>query len=345
MIIDGHNDLVLHRWRGEPTEHLDLDAALAAGFSGGFFALYVPSPRPPDPTEVPYAIPLPDPIPHEEAARIADELFAALCELPVVRATSTADFQDGRVTAIVHLEGAEPIAPDLSNLEWWYERGLRSIGLTWSRPNLFAEGVPFQFPSTSDTGGGLTAAGRRARARLQPARHPRRPLAPELARVLGRRSACRTRRSSRPTRTPTRSVRRLATSTTSSWTRFAESGGVVGVNFAVTFLREDGLERRDTPLAEIVRHVDYLVDRMGIDHVALGSDFDGCVVSDELGGAAGLPKLVAALRSSGHDDDARGEDHAPQLATGARRYVAVSAQFVARRSRVPASSSPAPRPD
>ena len=84
----------------------------------------------------------------------------------------------------------------------------------------------------------------------------------------------------------------------------AASGGVVGVNFAVTFLREDGSSDRDTPIAEIVRHVDYLAERMGIDHVAFGSDFDGAVVPDELGGAPGLPKLVDALRASGHDDDA-----------------------------------------
>ena len=81
------------------------------------------------------------------------------CELPVARATSTADFRPDRVTAIVHMEGAEPIAPDLSNLDGWYGRGLRSIGLTWSRPNQFAEGVPFHFPGSSDTGGGLTPPG------------------------------------------------------------------------------------------------------------------------------------------------------------------------------------------
>jgi len=73
MIIDGHNDLVLHRWRGEPTLHLDLDAAREAGFSGGFFALYVPSPKVPDPEEIPYSVPLPDPLPQKEAARIAEE--------------------------------------------------------------------------------------------------------------------------------------------------------------------------------------------------------------------------------------------------------------------------------
>src|SRR5207248_9209753 len=83
-----------------------------------------------------------------------------------------------------------------------------------------------------------------------------------------------------------------------------ESGGVVGVNFAVTFLREDGRNDPGTPITEIVRHVDYLSERMGIDHVAFGSDFDGATIPDELGGAAGLPMLVAALRDAGYDDDA-----------------------------------------
>src|SRR5207248_1857644 len=81
-----------------------------------------------------------------------------------------------------------------------------------------------------------------------------------------------------------------------------DSGGVVGVNFAVGFLREDGRQIPETPIAEIVRHVDYLAERMGIDHVAFGSDFDGAVIPEELGGLAGLPKLVGALGDSGYDD-------------------------------------------
>ena len=67
----------------------------------------------------------------------------------------------GRVAAIMHLEGADPLAPDLSDLERWYDRGLRSLGIVWSRPNAFAEGVPFRFPGSPDTGPGLTEAGRK----------------------------------------------------------------------------------------------------------------------------------------------------------------------------------------
>jgi membrane dipeptidase len=57
-------------------------------------------------------------------------------------------------------------------------------------------------------------------------------------------------------------------------------------------------------VSEIVRHIDYVAERIGIDHVAFGSDFDGAVVSTELGGLAGLPKLVQALRDAGYDDAA-----------------------------------------
>jgi membrane dipeptidase len=301
MILDGHNDLVLHRWRGEPALHLDLDAAQKAGFSGGFFALYVPSPNRPDPEETPYEVPLPEPIPHEEAARIAEELFAALCELPVVRASSVVDFREGQVTAIVHLEGAEPLAADLSNLEQWYERGLRSVGLVWSRPNAFAEGVPFRFPSSPDTGPGLTEAGRelvRACNRLG--------ILVDLSHLNEAGFWDVQRLSDAPLVATHSNAHALCVSSRNltDWQLDAvrDSGGVVGVNFAVAFLREDGRNDAATPITEIVRHIDYFVERMGIDHVAFGSHFDGATISEELGGVAGLPKLVSALSDAGYDD-------------------------------------------
>jgi membrane dipeptidase len=303
MILDGHNDLVLHRWRGEPTLHLDLDAAREAGFSGGFFALYVPSPKVPEPDETPYVVPLPEAIPQKEAARVAEELFAALCELPVIRATSVEDFREGQVTAIVHMEGADPLAPDLSDLERWYERGLRSVGLVWSRPNAFAEGVPFRFPSSPDTGAGLTDAGRelvRACNRLG--------ILVDLSHLNEAGFWDVQRLSDAPLVATHSNAHALCPASRNLTDRqldaVRESGGVVGVNFAVSFLREDGHNDAVTPITEIVRHIDYFVERMGIDHVAFGSDFDGATIPDELGGAAGLPKLIAALRDAGYDDAA-----------------------------------------
>ena len=75
--------------------------------------------------------------------------------------------------------------------------------------------------------------------------------------------------------------------------------GLVGLNYATTMLRADGQENADTPLADMVRHIDYLVERMGIDCVALGSDFDGATIPGAIR-AAGNQALVAALGDAGY---------------------------------------------
>ena len=201
------------------------------------------------------------------------------------------------------MEGAEPIAADLSNLERWYERGLRSVGLVWSRPNEFAEGVPFRFPSSPDIGGGLSGAGFelvRACNRLGilvDLSHLNEAGFWDVASI-----------SDAPLVATHSNAHALCAASRNlldpQLDAIGKSNGIVGVNFAVTFLREDGSLVPDTPIAEIVRHVEYLVERMGVDHVAFGSDFDGAVVPAELGGVGGLPKLVDALRSTGYDDAA-----------------------------------------
>ena len=305
MIIDGHNDLVLRTWRGEAPKHIDLEAAASVDFAGGFFAIYVPSPRVEEPSKRPgsYALPLAGPIPTEEAARVAADLYETLRSLPVEIATSPEDFRPGRVTAIVHLEGADPLAPDLSDLDGWYERGLRSIGLVWSRGNAFAEGVPFRFPSSPDTGPGLTDAGKRLVRRcnelgvLVDLSHLNEAGFWDVA-ALSSAPLVATHSNAHALCASTRNL------TDAQLDAIGDSGGVVGINFAVSFLREDGAQDADTPLSEIVRHARYVAGRIGVDHVAFGSDFEGALMPDELGGIAGLPALVEALRGAGFDDEA-----------------------------------------
>jgi membrane dipeptidase len=52
-----------------------------------------------------------------------------------------------------------------------------------------------------------------------------------------------------------------------------------------------------------VRHAAYIADRIGVDHVALGSDFDGASMPEDLKDVAGLPKLIAAFREHGFNDE------------------------------------------
>jgi membrane dipeptidase len=80
-----------------------------------------------------------------------------------------------------------------------------------------------------------------------------------------------------------------------------DSGGLVGLNFATCFLREDGRMTADTGMDVMARHLDHLIGRLGEDHVGLGSDFDGAIVPGELTDAAGLPRLLAHLSAHGYD--------------------------------------------
>ena len=83
-----------------------------------------------------------------------------------------------------------------------------------------------------------------------------------------------------------------------------ESGGIVGVNFYTGFLRADGARQADTPIARIVEQFQYLVERMGIDHVGFGADLDGALIPDEVHDVTGLPRVMAALRAAGFDEPA-----------------------------------------
>ncbi|MFW6286757.1 MAG: dipeptidase, partial [Candidatus Sumerlaeota bacterium] len=82
--------------------------------------------------------------------------------------------------------------------------------------------------------------------------------------------------------------------------RIGDSSGIIGLNFHVGFLREDGDHANtDTPLERIVEHGRYIADRIGVEHLGLGSDFDGAKMPDALGDAAGLPKLTEAFSEAG----------------------------------------------
>jgi membrane dipeptidase len=317
MIFDGHNDVLLETTvegflggRGEG--HLDLPRARAGGLGGGIFAIFTPTPGD-EPDAIPragggYDTPPADPVPQPAAAAHAAEAAALLRALEdagalrVVRTVAELDAcaEDGMLAAVLHLEGAEAIDPGLEALDRWHAGGLRSLGITWSRPNAFGHGVPFAFPSSPDTGPGLTEAGRALVDRcndlgvLVDLSHlneagfwdvARRSRAPLVASHSGVHALC-------------PSSRNL---TGAQLDAIAASGGLVGVVFAVHFLRADGEEDADTPAATIAAHVRHVADRVGVDHVALGSDFDGATVPDAIGDAAGLPRLIDALRNDGFD--------------------------------------------
>ncbi|MFQ6113915.1 MAG: dipeptidase [bacterium] len=80
----------------------------------------------------------------------------------------------------------------------------------------------------------------------------------------------------------------------------AETGGVVGIMFATNFLSKS----RENPASEvIVNHIDHIIDRVGEDHAAIGSDFDGWIprIPDDMHDAADLPLLTQRMLERGYN--------------------------------------------
>jgi membrane dipeptidase len=186
----------------------------------------------------------------------------------------------------------------LEALELWYAAGLRSLGPVWSRPNAFGHGVPFVSPSSPDTGPGLTAAGialvRRCAERgiLIDVSHLNEAGFWDLARleagpIVATHSAA---------HALCPASRNL---TDPQLDAIAASGGVVGIVFACAFLRPDFAEDPDTPAEHIATHACYVAERIGVEHVALGSDFDGTTIPAPIGDAAGMPIVLDALAAAG----------------------------------------------
>src|SRR5690625_2306142 len=76
----------------------------------------------------------------------------------------------------------------------------------------------------------------------------------------------------------------------------AEKGGVVGIVFYPSFLTKTG----NATISDVVDHIDYAVDLIGVDHVAIGSDFDGATLPSDLQDASEMGKLTDELIARGY---------------------------------------------
>jgi membrane dipeptidase len=315
-IFDGHNDTLTKSDHGDFVTgrsggHIDLPRMREAGMRGGIFAIFTPSPPAGDvPAADDYPLAHPGarpPLEHSVAAAgataaagrlLALERAGALRVARVIGDFDAAIADSGPPVAVLHLEGAEAIDPGLEALELWYAAGLRSIGPVWSRSNAFGHGVPFVFPSSPDIGPGLTDAGlelvRRAADMgiLIDLSHMNEAGFWDVARLdVGPLVA-----SHSGVHAISAGPRNL---TDGQLDRIGASDGLVGIVFAPGFLRPDFADDPDTSLALIVEHARYVAERIGVEHVALGSDFDGTTVPDELGDVLGLPRLLDELAAGG----------------------------------------------
>jgi membrane dipeptidase len=289
-IFDGHNDFLLRLHRnpgereaiwltGDGQGHLDLPRMKQGHFAGGFFAIYIPSAEAHDAPDYqammenpPYHLPLPDLIDAGAAQPVALSMAGHLHWMERVSGgafkvcITTAELRDcldrGVISAILHLEGAEPIGPDLDALYLWHQLGLRSLGPVWSRPTVFGHGVPFAYPSSPDTGEGLTAAGRELVQACN-----RLGIMLDLSHLNQKGFEDVARLSDAPLVATHSNAHALCPSSRNLTDRqlamIRDSGGMVGLNFAVSFLRPDGRKLAEMGWDPILRHLDHLIGTLG----------------------------------------------------------------------------------
>jgi len=326
-VFDGHNDVLLRLWEnarsggdpvrefmdGAPGGHIDLPRARKGGLAGGICAIYIPSGTHIELGEADaqgrYRTPLSAPLERLPSLSIAMEIAAIALRLEQAGAWKLcrngteldAALNGDTFAAVLHMEGCEAIDADLAALEVFYAIGLRSLGPVWSRNNIFGHGVPFAFPSSPDTGPGLTDAGKR----LVKACNAKGILI-DLAHITEKGFWDVAELSDQPlvaSHSNAHALTPVARNLTDrQMDAIRERKGLVGLNFATTMLRADGRQDADTPLSDMVRHVDYMVERMGFDCVGLGSDYDGATIPAGIGDAAGTQNLVAALGKAGYGE-------------------------------------------
>ncbi|NGZ74957.1 dipeptidase [Saccharibacillus alkalitolerans] len=206
--------------------------------------------------------------------------------------------EEGKIGALLTLEGADPIENDLKRLHLLYRLGVRSVGLTWNYANQAADGV------LEPRGGGLTSLGREIVALnnrygmltdvshlserafwdvLECADYP-------IASHSNARALC-----GHPRNLTDRQLRAMF-----------ERGAQVHVVYFPPFV-VDAQEGRSAGIGDLAAHIDRMCELGGERHIGFGSDFDGITETLEgLEHAGRSQNLIDALLKRWSEEQVRG---------------------------------------
>jgi membrane dipeptidase len=317
MIEDGYDPDVRHapgtaRDQGET----DLPRLVESGITGQFFSAWV---------DAPFARRQPD-ASYERALEYVDSIRTFVARHPdrLTLATSAEDVRrakrEGKIAALIGVEGGHAIEASLDKLRELHRRGVRYLTLTWNNGNQWA-GSSIGVDGTRTAG--LTDFGREVVREMN-----RLGMLVDVSHVSEATFADAVAASSRPVVASHSSARALADHprnlTDDQLRAVARNGGVVAVNFYAAFLdaryfaAKDSLERAlgdaarprvhalpRPSLSVLIDHIDHIARVAGKDHVGLGSDFDGVggLLPEGMEDVTRLPRIVQALLDRGWSDD------------------------------------------
>ncbi|WP_437279983.1 membrane dipeptidase [Sorangium sp. So ce375] len=261
--------------------HARREALVAGHYLGIVLPIYLPDQAHPDGPKI------------EDASAILATIEAIIAANPVFLPLGAARAEPGKVSTFLSIEGAGAFAADIAQIDRFIARGVRLISPNHAKNSLLsssATGEPAAY--------GLTELGKRFcervydRGALIDVSHISDAAFADLVPIAAAHGA--------PivaTHSNARAVANRPRNLTDEQLRLiARSGGVAGLNFHAPFV--NGTSEAD--IDDVVAQVDHMVRVAGVDHVAIGSDFDGGIVPPRgLGDASALPSLAARLMRRG----------------------------------------------
>jgi membrane dipeptidase len=338
LMVDTHIDLP-YRLHENPEDvavrtedgHFDLVRAREGGLNAAFMSIYVPAGLQDTGGAQDLADELIDMV--ESIAENAPESFAVARSVAEVRAL----FDQGIFALPMGIENGAAIEDDLGALQHFYDRGVRYITLAHSEPNLICDSSY----SEDHRSGGLSSFGREVVAEMNrlgimvDISHVSddtffQAIEISKAPMIASHSCC---RHFTPGFERNMSDEMIA--------RFAEGGGVIQIAFAPGFLTAPAREQSsrvwaimreymeehdvsmgspevrqrvadyyaehpkvETSVSEVVDHIEHVISLVGVDHVGIGSDFDG-ISSTPIGleDVSTFPNLIEELLRRGLSED------------------------------------------
>ncbi len=272
--------------------HVDIPRLIKGGVDAQFFAIFV-HPR----------------LTGDEAVNRAREMIGLVkqtvqsCPDKVGLATTASEIEQlvaqGKVAALLGLEGGHVIQGNIEILKELHDLGVRCMTLTWSNSNDFADASDGEkkWNGLNDLGKRIVQAMNRM-GMIVDVSHVsdetfRDVIETTTSPVIASHSSC-------------RSLRNIPRNMSDDMLRaVARNGGVVCINFYPRFLAETGEEgsprKNEVPIGVLIDHIDHAIRVAGIDHVGLGSDFDGITaVPQGMKDVTGMPLITEALLNRGY---------------------------------------------
>ena len=197
-------------------------------------------------------------------------------------------YESGKISALMSIEEGGVLGGDLDKLKQAYQDGVRLITLTWNYPNGLGE------PHCGEQHKKLTPKGIEFVEAMQDlgiivdCSHLNDAGTEQLGDILDVPFVA----SHSNAREVTAHTRNLPDNLIKL---IANKGGVIGLNFAQSFLGTSPVSRID----DIVKHGLYLINKGGEDVVALGTDFDGIKPNTEIKDASEMYRLYDAFKEAG----------------------------------------------